>query len=82
MVNIKMNNDNNINEEDYEEMITFPDEDYDNDNNLLSLYEKQKLYFFMFRMVCECISGILILLSMLIIIIIWFFWMIKNFKLN
>jgi len=90
MVNIEISNgdddsnfenndeDYNFNEEEYEEFMTSSDED----NNLLTLYEKQKLYFFMFRMACECISGILILLSMLIIIILWIYWMIKNLKLN
>ena len=93
MVNIEINNgddnnfenndeDYNFNEEEYTEFITSSEDEYDNDNRLLSLYEKQKLYFFMFRMACECISGILILLSMLIIIILWIYWMIKNLKLN
>jgi len=92
MVNVEINNafEHNNEEEEYSnyvEYISYSSEDenndyIDNDTIILSLYEKQRLYFLMFGMACECISGILILLSILIIIIIWFFWIIKNLKFN
>lgn len=68
------------NEYNYMEYInSSSSEEEENDEQI---YERQKLYLFIFKLACECISGILILLTMLIIIILWIYWMFIHFDNN